>query len=300
MTTENQKIAEIIEGKSGFLQKLRDEKRLQESSLRIYESEIDQLIEIMRRTTQKQLLVEIKAKLRPLSTATYRRKLLIWKSFLNSCPAPWPNFLDEIDQPKIRSKEPKFLSEKQVFQLESACYKSKHPTRNRLLVSFGTELGLRISETLQLRFSDAEGEWLKLMRKGGKQQRLPLNHSLRALIELWRRESQSQASDPIFAGRTSEFLSVRAAQKIIAELCEIAGLAKVSPHALRHSFATRLAAQGVSLASLKELLGHQSLTTTERYLHITPEHLRAAIESKVRAPKMESPQLDSSNRISEN
>ncbi|PIR21796.1 MAG: hypothetical protein COV44_11265 [Deltaproteobacteria bacterium CG11_big_fil_rev_8_21_14_0_20_45_16] len=269
------KIKSIQYSKTIFINKLRNEKRLMESSLLAYESEIDSLINQISSGASEN---DLQKALSSLAPATHRRKLLIWRSFLKSCPGQLSQLLEASAQPKLRQRQPDFLTEHEGFKLLSACFKTKRSNRDRLLVSLMMEMGLRLSETLQLRFSNFEGEWLRLIRKGDKEQRLPVPPSILSAIKFLKDERKPLLEDFVFEGRAKEPMSSRNAQKIIRHLAELAAIKRpIHPHMLRHSFATKLAARGANLVAIKELLGHRSLKTTERYLHVQPEHLKEAM-----------------------
>lgn len=278
--TEMGKNHELATVMTDYLRVLREEKRLRPSSLRNYEFELRILLENLTKPTDTFL---IRDHLRKLSPATVSRKLMIWRPFLEFCGGSWNGALNEIKNPKIRRKQPKFLTENESFLLEQACFRSETMARDRLFIALGLQLGLRLSEILALKFKNIEAGWLKIIRKGEKEQRLPLTPSLQTLAEQWRQEIKATDDDWIFSGspRLGENrpLSSRAAQYLLDRLTKMAGLDKeISPHALRHTFATRLASNGANLVAIKELLGHENLATTERYLHVTPTHLKETLE----------------------
>ncbi len=265
-----------------YLSTLKEERRLRPKSLKHYQLELEILLQLLRNPTE---IFPIKDHLKRTASTTYSRKLVIWRSFLKTCPEPWTHSLDSIALPKIRRKDPIFLTDEEVFLLEQACYKSPQMTRDRLLVAFALQLGLRISEILALKFQDIEGDWLRIIRKGDKEQRLPLAPSLQSLLRQWSEELGAGSNDWIFPGTArlglSEPLTARAAQILLHRLAKLAGIQKkFGPHALRHTFATKLASTGVNLVALKEILGHEKITTTERYLHVTPTHLQEALGIK--------------------
>lgn len=258
-----------------YLAGLKMERRLKESSLQSYRAEIEILLKLM---PESENPTALKNYLFEKAPATHLRKLIIWKAFLKTCPAPWNQILKPFKLPRLRVKQPRFLTEQEVFQLEAVGYKSENQLRDRLFLAFALQMGLRLSEILRLKFSDIEEGWLKIVRKGEKEQRLPLSQSLQALIGTYLREKKRLPSDWIFPGRDSRHLTPRSAQMLLERLRKRAKIEKkISPHALRHTFATQLAARGASLAALKELLGHEKITTTERYLHVTPTHLQETL-----------------------
>ncbi|MDB5037271.1 MAG: site-specific tyrosine recombinase XerD [Bacteriovoracaceae bacterium] len=257
-----------------YIRSLKDERGLQPSSIKLYEFELYKLLKLLPSPSTDLLRNHLKK----LSPPTQWRKLIIWRSFLRAQKAPWKDLLEEFKVPKIRSKQPTFLTDQEAFQLEAVCYKTNQMARNRLFVALALQLGLRLSEILQLKFKDAEEGWLKILRKGGKEQRLPLTAGVQTLIHFWKAESNASDEDWLFRGRGAEPLSSRSAQLLLKDLAKLAGIQKrISPHSLRHTFATTLASRGANLAALKELLGHEQISTTERYLHVTPTHLRETL-----------------------
>ncbi len=269
------KAAEFETAVAEFLRLLRDEKRLQESSIRLYQTDLAQLQEAIL-LNSPELLKQIA---QGLASSTVTRKLIVWRSFLKRLPTPYCSWLENTSFPKIRAQQPRFLREHEIFALENACVARRQSSRDRLFIFLGVELGLRLQEILGLKFSDLQGDWIRVLRKGGHEQNLPLSKSLQLQTRLYREERRARDEDFLFEGRKGQPLTSRAAQKILDSLAKQAGIKNgLSPHALRHTFATRLAANGANLVALKEILGHRQLKTTERYLHVTPEYLRDALQ----------------------
>lgn len=139
--------------------------------------------------------------------------------------------------------------------------------------------GLRISEALDLQ-ADAvnpAGGHVRVLGKGGKERMAPLSDTSREMLALWlslRSLWAGPGEKALFVGRRGGKLNRRVAARRLAELCRRAGLPEViSPHALRHSFATHLLESGADLRSVQELLGHSRLSTTQRYTHLNLAHL---------------------------
>ncbi len=137
-----------------------------------------------------------------------------------------------------------------------------------LVVLYG--LGLRISEALSLTVADVNGETLTVTGKGDKQRRLPLAGIVRESLDEWRiyHPNPGHPAAPLFPGApANKPLTARQAQNIVKDLRLRLGLpSALTPHALRHSFATHLLENGADLRTVQELLGHANLATTQRYL----------------------------------
>ena len=144
--------------------------------------------------------------------------------------------------------------------------------------------GLRISEALSLDIGrlSAESESLRVLGKGGKERLAPLTDSAREALAAWlelRPALAPTGERALFVGVRGGRLNRREAQRIIETLCRRAGLPQaVSPHGLRHSFATHLLEAGADLRSVQELMGHARLTTTQRYTHLNLSHLMAVYD----------------------
>lgn len=144
--------------------------------------------------------------------------------------------------------------------------------------------GLRISEALALdagRLS-AEAPAVRIMGKGGKERLAPITDTARTALAAWlllRPTLAAPGERALFVGARGKRLNRREAQRIIEDLCRRAGLPQpISPHGLRHSFATHLLEAGADLRSVQELMGHARLTTTQRYTHLNLAHLMAVYD----------------------
>ena len=156
--------------------------------------------------------------------------------------------------------------------------------RDLCLAEFLYGSGLRISEALSLNTGRlrSEAESVRIMGKGGKERITPLTETAREALALWlelRPQLAAEGEIALFVGARGKRLNRREAQRIIETLCKQAGLPQpVSPHGLRHSFATHLLEAGADLRSVQELLGHARLATTQRYTHLNLAHLMAVYD----------------------
>ena len=144
--------------------------------------------------------------------------------------------------------------------------------------------GLRISEALALNLDDYQHstQVIRILGKGSKMRLAPLSDSSELAINAWcdiRHAFADPGETAIFVGARGKRLNRREAQRIIHSLCQRAGLDKmISPHGLRHSFATHLLAAGADMRIVQELLGHSRLTTTQRYASVNTEYLIKAYD----------------------
>ena len=176
---------------------------------------------------------------------------------------------------KTPSPIPKALNHDQAWQLleelappPAAHTATRETRRNFALFITLYGLGLRISEALSLTRQDVSGETLIVTGKGNKQRSLPLPLPVRSALNQWLNAMHDlPPSAPLFPNPQGNPLSPRFAQKILQQTREALNLpAHLTPHALRHSFATHLLEGGADLRTVQELLGHSQLATTQRYL----------------------------------
>lgn len=156
--------------------------------------------------------------------------------------------------------------------------------RNHVLFLLLVLAGLRVSECVGLRVSDIdfEGYTIRILGKGMKERLVPMGDALAETLRRWVAERPNAAlgSDALFSGRQGGPMTVRMAQYAVEKAVKRLGLdPRISPHKLRHTFATLLYADGVALRDLQELLGHANLATTSIYTHTNVDRVRAAVET---------------------
>ncbi|MEN9700399.1 MAG: hypothetical protein RLZZ301_1597 [Bacteroidota bacterium] len=194
-----------------------------------------------------------------------------------------------LEQPKLGRKLPEVLSMEEIDALIDAIDLSKaEGQRNRAMLETLYSCGLRVSELIGLRFSDLffEEGFIRVIGKGNKERLVPVSKQVEHEITLYKTEYRSLL--PIQKGaETLVFLNRRGAQltrvmvfTIIKNIAAQIGLKKnTSPHTFRHSFATHLIEGGANLRAVQEMLGHESITTTEIYTHLDQRFLQRAILS---------------------
>jgi integrase/recombinase XerD len=178
-----------------------------------------------------------------------------------------------IKTPKITRNPPAILSKEEVKALIDACFNKK----SRLLIQLLYSSGLRVSEGLNLKVEDIDFKdktFLVRQGKGKKDRNSLLSETLAENLKAYLDDS-AISSGLIFRNRDGGGLSARNVQKIVSGAAKRAGIKKiVTPHKLRHSFATHLLDTGVSIRVIQELLGHSNLQTTQIYTQVSKEHLK--------------------------
>jgi integrase/recombinase XerD len=208
---------------------------------------------------------------------------LIFEDYRNDNP------MELIEAPRIGRKLPDTLSLADVDTLIAAIDLSKEEgERNRAMLETLYGCGLRVSEITTLKISDLffdEG-FIKITGKGNKQRFVPIAKTTQKYIELYRSTIRNHMTivkgfeDTLFLNRRGKQLTRAMVFTIIKTLAVKINLQKtISPHTLRHSFATHLLENGADLRSIQMMLGHESITTTEIYVHLDRKHLTQIINT---------------------
>lgn len=193
-----------------------------------------------------------------------------------------------LHNPKQESIQPRMLNVDETFALlDSTPCQGTEATiaRDRALAELLYGSGLRISEALGLDVDDIRNgvRLISVYGKGGKQRLCPLSETCVDALALWLEARVSLAlpsERALFVGNRGKRLNRRQAQRILANMCREAGLEKtISPHGLRHSFASHLLAAGADMRTVQELLGHAHLATTQRYTHLGLEKITSIYDA---------------------
>ncbi len=187
----------------------------------------------------------------------------------------------------VRKKLPDILSNEEVEELIKAIDLSKpEGERNKAIIEILYGCGLRVSELVGLRISHIhlEHDFMRIDGKGNKQRLVPLGSVAKKQLLIYKNEVrplgkiQYGYEDILFLNRNGKQLTRAMIFTIIKRLAEKIGLKKnISPHTLRHSFATELVRRGADLRAVQEMLGHESITTTEIYTHMNHQDLKDSI-----------------------
>ena len=225
------------------------------------------------------------------NAATVARKLSAMRTFfrfLQRQKVVTADPLAGISGPKIAQLIPVFLTVDEVFLLlETPNEKDSFMSRDRAILELLYSTGMRVAELVSrdLHHLDFETEMLRVRGKGNKERLVPVGRPAREAVRAWLANRQQLMEEragrglllereALFLNSRGSRLTTRSVERIVRAYGERAGIPQtVTPHALRHSFATHLLEMGADLRSVQELLGHASLSTTQRYTHLTLDHL---------------------------
>jgi len=198
------------------------------------------------------------------------------------------NPMDLIESPKIGRKLPDTLSEEEINNLIGAIDLSKpEGERNRAIIETLYGCGLRVTELVDLKISDLyfDEDFIKVTGKGNKQRFVPISDINKKYISIYKKEIRTHLDikkgfeDTLFLNRRGRKLTRAMIFTIVKQLAEKIGLHKnISPHTFRHSFATHLLENGADLRAIQQMLGHESITTTEIYMHVDRSHLAEVMQ----------------------
>ena len=194
-----------------------------------------------------------------------------------------------LELPKLSRVLPDVLSFEEIEKIINAVDRSRaEGERNKAMLEVMYSCGLRVSEVVSLRYSwlYLEVDFIKIIGKGDKQRLVPIGNSAKKQLELYTNTSRKQINvkegyeDFVFLNRMGKNLSRVYVFTMIKELALKAGITKnVSPHTFRHSFATHLVEGGADLRAVQEMLGHESITTTEIYTHLDKNFLKKTLQN---------------------
>ncbi len=283
------------QARTDFTNYLKIERGLAENSINSYLIDIEKLIlfledsdlsvgpiQIQKETIQ-QFVYSVAKKVNPRSQARIISGLKSFFNYLVFEDYRADNPMDLIESPKIGRKLPDTLSEIEINELIGAIDLSKpEGERNRAMLETLYGCGLRVTELVSLKISDLyfEEDFISVTGKGNKQRFVPISEINKKYINIYlsqirvHQTVQKDAEDIVFLNRRGKQLTRAMIFTIIRQLAETIGLnKKISPHTFRHSFATHLLENGADLRAIQQMLGHESITTTEVYVHVDRSHL---------------------------
>jgi integrase/recombinase XerD len=262
---------------------------LEKLILFLTENEIDFTPISIDAVTVKEFNYAIAKKINPRSQARIISGLRSFFDYLVFEDYRETNPTDLVEAPKIGRKLPDTLSVDEINELISSVDLS-HPQgeRNRTILETLYSCGLRVSELITLKISDLffEEGFIKVTGKGNKERFVPIHYNAQKYITIYINEIRSHLKptksfeDTLFLNRRGKGLTRQMIFTILKELAVKINLnKKISPHTFRHSFATHLLKNGADLRAIQLMLGHESITTTEVYVHLDTGDLKKVIET---------------------
>lgn len=291
-------ITDINDVKQRFLAHLTLEKGMSANTAQAYSEDVDKLVRyfadagvgIEHATTDdlerfvctlQDVGIQPRSQARIISGVKGFYKFLRMEGYMDNDPT------ELLLTPKIGRHLPEVLTVEEIDRMIDCIDMSKaEGQRNRAIIETLYGCGLRVSELVTLKLSQlyVDERYLVIQGKGNKQRIVPISPVAIEQIALYLEQTRSRQvaqrgnEDILFLNRRGAMLTRQMIFLIVKQLCELAGIRKViSPHTLRHSFATHLLEGGANLRAIQQMLGHESITTTEIYVHIDRSRLRDEI-----------------------
>jgi integrase/recombinase XerD len=288
--------------KKGFKAYLQLEKSLSDNSVEAYLHDVEKLTEFLQ--SKNNLLTPEQVQLKDLQgflqfitewgiTATSQARIISGlRGFYKYClleriTKTDPSLL--LEAPKLKRALPDVLTFEEIESIIAEIDLSKpEGGRNKAILETMYSCGLRVSELVNLKISNLYMDvgFIKVLGKGDKERLVPIGRSAIKYINIYRKDIRVHITvkpgnnDILFLNRRGSKLSRVMIFLMLKELVKQAGITKnISPHTLRHSFATHLVEGGADLRAVQEMLGHESITTTEIYTHLDREYLRKTLQN---------------------
>tara|TARA_B000000565_G_C23763513_1_gene369350 strand:+ start:655 stop:1545 length:891 start_codon:yes stop_codon:yes gene_type:complete len=272
---------------------LKLERNLSVNTIKSYRSDLKKLEFYLSKTSAKKLSfidpdivreflyeqskrVSAKTQGRIISTLKTFFNFLVLEKLINDSP------IENIDYPKIDSKIPLILSTDEIDKIISCAFSKKFGLRNQTIIEIMYSCGLRVSELTEMKISNIffDESLIKILGKGNKERFIPLSSTAKKLLYnyiTYNRKNLSQdkqSIDIVFLNNRGKKLTRVMVYNIINDAALEAKInKKISPHTLRHSFATHLIENGADIISIQKMMGHENVVTTEKYLHVNKKHL---------------------------
>jgi len=232
-----------------------------------------------------------------LSARSIARKISTLKKFFTYLSSHFDikNNATELHIPKIEKRLPTYLTQEEVTCVLAHSDKDRSPlgVRNSIMIYILYGSGMRVSELVNIKIADIhfDTRFISIEGKGGRQRMIPIPQSVMTLVSNYLQAQTTAVTPqaiknpmylfPIVYGKRIKPISRQSCWIILKKICEQAGIKRaISPHQLRHSFATHMLEKGVDLRSLQVLLGHEEITTVEVYTHVETSQLRNIYDKK--------------------
>lgn len=192
----------------------------------------------------------------------------------------------QIHQPKLPKYLPEYLTEEEIDKILDINLNNSYDYRNIAMLETLYATGMRVSELVNLEMVnlDLDNALVRIMGKGSKERIIPLTDIAIKRLQIYIKDHRPQLlnnknSNYVFISRNQKNISRQAFFKMVKTICQSKGINKnISPHTIRHSFATHLLAHGADLRIIQELLGHEDISTTQIYTHLTNTQIKKDYE----------------------
>ena len=274
-----------------YLKYLKYEKKYSSDTINSYEEDLVEFLEFLNKEEIDLLklsydeirfyLMELDSKKNKASTISRKLsslrgfyKFLINKEYINNNPFVL------VKSPKKEKKLPRFFYYNELEEMfDSIDISNALGQRNRLILEILYASGIRVSELVNIKISDINDETIKVLGKGNKERIARIGDYAKEILDLFLNDGYKELnkynSEYLFLNNNGKKLTTRGVRYILDEVIKNTTInKKISPHMLRHSFATHLLNEGCDILSVQELLGHESLTATAIYTHVTTDRLK--------------------------
>lgn len=262
-----------------------------DTTIKVYNYDIQKMLRTIKkkavRITQEDLYNFLsklaKEGIKPVTRARYISSIKSYFTYLKDLGKIKSNPAEKIHKPKIDKNESIYLNYSEVINLltqAKKCFK-RHSSRNYAIVILFMNTGIRLGELCKINLEDIDfiSGTIKIHGKGQKERIIYLNkNAINAIIKYTDRKSGA-----LFLSERGNRIGRREVQYIIRQVVEAAGLKGITPHKLRHTFATLMYQNGTDLRCLQKILGHENISTTEIYTHVKDEQMKKAIDKLGRA-----------------
>lgn len=278
-----------------YIEYLQFEKKLSKNTLDSYQNDLNKFTNFFKNKKLDQINITdmhkyiefLKSENNAATTIAHNITVInSFYTFLNNENNTIINPCLNLMSPKIPQKLPNYLTEEEVDKLLDISLDNAFSYRNKAMLELLYATGIRVSELISLKFVNLEldDDYIRVMGKGSKERIIPISdiakNSLLDYINVYRNSLlKNKTSEFLFINNQGNQISRVGFFKIIKKLCLEKGIKKnVSPHILRHSFATHLLAHGADLRVIQEMLGHSDISTTQIYAHLINEKLKKDYE----------------------
>lgn len=283
----------LVESKNDFLTYMRVEKNLSSHTLRAYESDLNQFFgfweqlpdQDKQNLSPRQIIERYLVNLfhKKIDKSTIARKFSCFKSFEKFLQSQGIILKLKLQRPRLDKKLPIYLSVDEVFYLLDTISNEKLPTkkpaRDKAIFELLYATGIRCSELVAIKIKDLDmhSKTIRIKGKGRKERMVLFGQKAQERLQTYfqnERPRVAHSEEYIFLNNRDEALTTRSVQRVFEMFRAFLKFERrITPHKIRHSFATHLLNQGVDLRTVQELLGHKTLASTEKYTHVSLEDL---------------------------